>query len=398
VPRRPGPGQASILRARQDVALGGRADGGRYPDAAMTSAGEWIDLLDQWYPPSWAEEWDNSGLQVGDRSWPAERALVALDPTEDVVAEAADRGCGLLVTHHPLLFRPVSRLDVAEPVGRALQAALAARVVLVACHTNADVALPGVSDALASVLDLEVTGVLEETRSGERVKLVTFVPVEATAKVLDAIAGAGGGVIGEYSHCSFRVRGTGTFLPSENADPAVGERGALNEVEEDRLEVVVPKDRLAAAVQAMVDAHPYEEVAYDAYSLAPGGGLGLGRVARPREPITAAELADRCQAKLGSAVRVAGDARRELRTVGVCGGSGASLIPVALRAGVDAYVTGDVKHHDALEGAAQGLAIVDAGHHATEWPFVLHLAARLREAGLGEVLVSDISTDPFATR
>jgi dinuclear metal center YbgI/SA1388 family protein len=364
----------------------------------MTTAGEWMNLLDEWYPPSWAEEWDNSGLQVGDRSWPADRVLIALDPTEEVLTEAADRGCGLLVTHHPLLFRPVSRLDAAQPIGRVLQAALAGRVAVVACHTNADVAMPGVSDALASALDLEVTGVLDHSGAGERAKLVTFVPVEATAKVLDAVSEAGGGVIGEYSHCSFRVRGTGTFLPSENADPAVGDRGALNEVEEDRLEVIVPKDRLAAAVQAMVDAHPYEEVAYDVYSLATGGGLGLGRIARPREPLTAAALADRCRTTLGSAVRVAGDAARDVRSVAVCGGSGASLIPAALRAAVDAYVTGDVKHHDALDAAAQGLALVDAGHHGTEWPFVPHLAARLEEAGMGEVLVSDVSTDPFANR
>lgn len=363
-----------------------------------TSVGGWLELLDGWYPPSWAEEWDNSGLQVGDRSWDADRVLVALDPTADVVHEAAKRGCGLLVTHHPLLFRPLSRLDAAEPLGRAIEAAFSGRVAIVACHTNADVASPGVSDALAGALDLEVTGVLDTTRAGERAKLVTFVPVEATAKVLDAIAGAGGGVIGEYSHCSFRVRGTGTFLPSERADPVVGDRGQLNEVEEDRLEVVVPMDRLGAAIDAMVDSHPYEEVAYDVYPLASGGGLGLGRVARPRERLTATALADRCRELLGSSVRLVGEGNREVRTAAVCGGSGASLIPAAIRAGVDAYVTGDVKHHDALEAAGAGLAVVDAGHHGTEWPFVPHLAGRLGAAGLGEALVSEVSTDPFTAR
>lgn len=365
----------------------------------MTSAGEWIDVLDEWYPPSWAEEWDNCGLQAGDRSWAAERVLVALDPTAEVVAEAADKGCGLLVTHHPLLFRPVSRVDAGDPFGRAVATALSGNVTLVACHTNADVASPGVSDALAEALGLEVTGVLNRTRAGERMKLVTFVPVESTAKVLDAIVTAGGGVIGEYSHCSFRVRGTGTFLPSDRAAPAIGERGTLNEVEEDRLEVVVPNERVGAAIEAMIDAHPYEEVAYDVYPLASGGGLGLGRVARLPEPITATVLAEHCRERLGgSAVRMAGDGRREVRTVAVCGGSGASLIPSAVRAGVDAYVTGDVKHHDALDASAEGLVVVDAGHHGTEWPFVPHLAARLREAALGEVLVSEVSTDPFAKR
>jgi dinuclear metal center YbgI/SA1388 family protein len=364
----------------------------------MTIAGDWLRLLDEWYPPSWAEEWDNSGLQVGDRSWPADRVLVALDPTDDVVAEAADKGCGLLVTHHPLLFRPVSRLDVGERQGKAIAAALGARVTVFSCHTNADVASPGVSDALAEALDLEVTGVLDETAAGERVKLVTFVPAEATAKVLDAIAGARGGVIGEYTHCSFRVRGTGTFLPSDRARPVVGERGELNEVEEDRLEVVVPSESIRGAIEAMVDAHPYEEVAYDVYPLASGGGLGLGRLARPRQGLTATQLADRCRDRLGASVRLAGRQDRGVRTVALCGGSGASLILGAIRAGADAYVTGDVKHHQALDAAAQGLTVLDAGHHATEWPFVGHLAGRLEQAGLGEILVSEISTDPFGAR
>lgn len=364
----------------------------------MAVVSDWLELLDEWYPPAWAEEWDNVGLQVGDRSRRAERALVALDPTAEVVGEAADKGCGLLVAHHPLLFRPLSRLDVDEPVGRTLAAALSGGVAVVACHTNADVASPGVSDALAEALDLEVTGVLDETAAGERVKLVTFVPADATAKVLDAIAGAGGGVIGEYTHCSYRVSGTGTFLPSDRARPAVGERGSLNEVEEDRLEVVVPRDRLRAAALAMVDAHPYEEVAYDVYPLASGGGLGLGRVARPRSPLTASALADVCRERLGGSVRVAGKDDVDVRNVALCGGSGASLIPAALRAGVDAYVTGDVKHHEALDAASDGLTVIDAGHHGTEWPFVPHLAGRLATAGLGEVLVSEVSTDPFSPR
>jgi dinuclear metal center YbgI/SA1388 family protein len=364
----------------------------------MAHAWDWLRLLDEWYPPSTAEEWDNCGLQVGSRSWPADRVLVALDPTVGVVREAAEKECGLLITHHPLLFRPISRLDLEEPNGRAIAEAVTGRVAVVACHTNADVASPGVSDALAEALDLDVTGVLDQTAGGERVKLVTFVPPEATAKVLDAIAGAGGGVIGEYSHCSFRVRGTGTFLPSERARPVVGERGELNQAEEDRLEVVVPADRRREAIEAMVNAHPYEEVAYDVYPLASGGGLGLGRFAIPREPLTAAALAERCGDRLGAPARLAGDPVRHVQSIALCGGSGASLIPVALHARADVYVTGDVKHHQALDAVAAGLTVIDAGHHATEQPFVPHLAARLAGAGVGEVLVSELSTDPFAAR
>lgn len=364
----------------------------------MAHVWDWLRLLDEWYPPRTAEEWDNTGLQLGARSWPADRVLVALDPTVGVVGEAAEKGCGLLITHHPLLFRPMSSLDLEEPSGRAVAAAVSARVGVVACHTNADVASPGVSDALAESLDLEVTGILDRSTAGNRAKLVTFVPAESTAKVLDAIAGAGGGMIGEYSHCSFRVRGTGTFLPSGRAHPAVGERGELNQVEEDRLEVVVPAERVQDAVEAMVNAHPYEEVAYDLYPLAGGGGMGLGRLASPREALTAAELADRCKERLGAPARLAGDGLHHVQNVALCGGSGASLIPAALRARADVYVTGDVKHHQALDGVAAGLTVIDAGHHATELPFVSHLADRLRAAGVGEVVVSELSTDPFAPR
>jgi dinuclear metal center YbgI/SA1388 family protein len=356
---------------------------------------DWLAMLEGFYPRSWAEPWDRVGLQVGDASWPAERVLVALDPTSQVVADARNLGCGLLVTHHPLIFEPLERLTLEDPVARTALEAAEGRVAVAACHTNADVAVPGVSDALAEALGVEVTGVLHATEAGSRVKLVTFVPPEATAKVLDALAGAGAGVIGEYSHCSFRVRGTGTFLPTESAHPAVGERGVLNEAEEDRLEVVVPRERMTAAVQALVDAHPYEEVAYDAYPLGGLSGMGLGRVGRMPQPVAAGELADRCREALGGSVRLAGPSDREVRTVALCSGSGAGFAADALRAGADAYVTGDVKHHQALDAVAAGLTVVDAGHHGTEWPFVAHLAGRLRAEGLGEVLVSEIRTDPF---
>lgn len=359
---------------------------------------DWTALLDRRYPQSWAEPWDRVGLQAGDRSWPAGRVLVALDPTSEVVDEAAERDCGLLVTHHPLVFRSLERMDLADPAAATVARALLARVAVFACHTNADVATPGVSDALAEALDIRVSGVLSPTAAAPRVKLVTFCPPDATAKVLDAIARAGGGVIGEYTHCSFRVRGTGTFLPSERARPVVGERGALNEVEEDRLEVVVPGDRMAHAVEALIDAHPYEEVAYDLYPLTGPGGSGLGRLGT-LEPVTAGALAARCRQRLGSEVRLIGDAGAEVRSVAVSGGSGGSLVREVTSAGVDVYITGDVKHHQALEALAGGVTVIDAGHHGTEWPFVPVLARALGDGGpSGDVLISDVDTDPFRPR
>jgi dinuclear metal center YbgI/SA1388 family protein len=359
---------------------------------------DWTRILDGFFPPSLAEEWDNVGLQVGDPAWPADRVLVALDPSLPAVREAAARGCGLLITHHPLLFRPIESVDLSEPVGRTVAESLSSRVAVVACHTNADAAQPGVTDALAEALGLRVTGVLRPTEGEDRVKLVTFVPADATAKVLDAVAGAGAGVIGEYTHCSFRVRGTGTFLPSERAHPVVGERGALNEVDEDRLEVVVPRDRLGGVVTAMVEAHPYEEVAYDVYPLIGPSGPGPGRLAQPMGELTAGELADLCRERLGTAVRTAGDLGRSVRMVALCGGAGGTFIPDALRAGADAYVTGDLKHHQALDAVAAGLTLIDAGHHGTEWPFVRTLAEVLATSMLdASVSVSESATDPFGS-
>jgi dinuclear metal center YbgI/SA1388 family protein len=359
--------------------------------------GDWMKIVDGLFPPALAEEWDNVGLQVGDASWPAGRALVALDPSAGVVREAADLGCGLLVTHHPLLFRPMARLDTSEPVGAVVAEALSARVAMVACHTNADAARPGVTEALAERLGLRVTGVLRPGGANRDVKLVTFVPVEATGKVLEAVAMAGAGEIGEYTHCSFRVRGTGTFLPSKRANPTVGDRGALNEVEEDRLEVVLPRDRLAGAITSMITAHPYEEVAYDVYPLVGAGDPGPGRLAEPDREVTVAELTERCRARLGPGVRTAGDLDRPAGTVALCGGAGAFLIPDALQAGADVLVTGDVKHHQALDAVAAGLSVIDAGHHGTEWPFVAALADVLGNAVPGsQVTVAEAQTDPFA--
>lgn len=357
---------------------------------------EWIGFLDRLYPPSWAEEWDNPGLQVGDPSATVRRVLVALDPTLDVIREGAAKGAELLVTHHPLLFGPITTLDLGEAVPGAVAEAVSTGVAVVACHTNADVASPGVSDILARAIGLEGVRPLVATGARWKLKLVTFVPTEATPKVLEALAGAGAGVIGEYESCSFRVRGTGTFRPGVAASPAVGEGGELNEVEEDRLEIVLPRDRLPAAIEAVIAAHPYEEVAYDVYPLEGAGGVGLGRVGELAEEATARDLVARCERALGVSVRLAGDAGLRVRRVAVCGGSGGSLVPEAVRSGAEAFVTGDLKHHHALAAAEAGIVALDAGHHGTEWPFVLHLAERLSlEGPPGEVLVAETSTDPF---
>jgi putative NIF3 family GTP cyclohydrolase 1 type 2 len=210
---------------------------------------DWTALVEACYPERDAAGWDAPGLQVGDPEDPVSTVLVALDVTEAVLAEATDVGADLVLAHHPLLFRPLERLTPATASGRLALRAARERVGVLAAHTNVDAAVPGTSEPIVELLDLTDVRPLDPLApGGGDVKLVTFVPHEDTSRVLAALSAAGAGVIGEYDHCSFRVEGTGTFRPSPAAHPHLGERGAINVVAEHRLEVVVPRDRLDAAV------------------------------------------------------------------------------------------------------------------------------------------------------
>lgn len=364
---------------------------------SASTVGECLSLLDSWYPPGWAESWDNPGLQAGDPRGEVSKILLALDPTIEVIREAADQGAELLVTHHPLIFGTgVLSVDASNAWGEALSTAIKSGVSIIACHTNADVAIGGVSDVLAGRLGLAVSGPLEPTGAGGRAKLVTFVPTTKTHEVIEILAKHGAGTIGEYEVCSFRVAGVGTFRPSHAAKPRRGKKLVVNEEDEDRVEMVVPTERLAGVIEALIEAHPYEEVAYDVYELSGPTGLGLGRVGELKDQTTAGDFALWCDEALGSVGRFAGDPRRSVRRVALCGGSGASLREQAARAGADVFVTADVKHHEALDAIASGLAVIDAGHFATEWPWVEHLAELLRAESLGaDIGVSRIRTDPF---
>ncbi len=370
----------------------------------MDTVSDWIDLVHGSYPPTDAADWDRVGLQVGDPSWEVERVLVALDVTSEVVAEAADGPLTLVLAHHPLLFQPLERLTPETAAGRIALAAAGARVAVLAAHTNLDVAVDGAgtSDPVADLLDLDGAVPLRpDHREADEVKLVTFVPASHVDAVLDALAAAGAGVIGDYVRCSFRVGGTGTFRPGAGTDPYAGSVGEDNEEAEDRLEIVVPRHRLAAAVRALVAAHPYEEVAYDVHPLVRGGTVGLGRLGRLPRPTRLGELADRIRAELPAPhLRAAGDPQREVERVAVVGGAGASLIAAARGAGADVLVTGDLKHHEVLDALELGLALIDAGHHATEAAAMPAWIERLRGAagdrGLAaEVVASAVGTTPW---
>lgn len=364
----------------------------------------WVDLVDDLYPPQHAADWDTVGLQVGDPVWGVQRVLVALDVTVPVVEEAAEQTHTMVVAHHPLLFRPLERLTPGTASGVIALAAARAQVAVLAAHTNLDVATDGAgtSDPLVRLLGLDEVEALEHQPQEGRLKLVTFVPADHTGAVLNALSAAGAGVVGDYERCSFRVAGTGTFRPRPGTTPYSGAVGSDNEEDEDRLEIVVDRGMADRALEALVDAHPYEEVAYDLYPLAGGNRPGLGRVGLLPEPLTLRALAARIRDGLPAPhLRFAGTPDRTVRRVAVCGGAGDSLLDAAIATGADVYVTGDLRHHPVQDALTLGLAVIDAGHHATEVAAMPSWADRLRSAaaqrGLqAQVVLSQAATAPWS--
>jgi dinuclear metal center YbgI/SA1388 family protein len=368
----------------------------------MTTLGEVVDLLHEWYPPATADSWDAVGLVYGDPGRSVKKVMFAVDPTVEVAREAADWGAGLLVVHHPLFLTAVHGFAATTAKGRTLSVLAEAGCGLLTAHTNADQAVSGVSESLARALGLEELAPIVPASVEPRDKIVVFAPRDAAAPVRAALAEAGAGRIGDYDHCTFTGSGEGRFRPLEGADPTIGTIGDISVVEEERIEAVLPRSRRDAVLDALRVAHPYEEPAYDVIPLADLGSTvrGTGRIGTV-EPTTLGEFAATVAAALpGTAhgVRVAGDPDRAVRTVAVCGGSGDFLLDRLAKGDVDVYVTSDLRHHRAAEFLEQGgPALVDVAHWAAEWTWLPVVAARLTEA-LGdnvETRVSTIRTDPW---
>jgi dinuclear metal center YbgI/SA1388 family protein len=337
-------------------------------------------------PPALAEAWDNCGLQVGDLAAEASRVLVALTPLPEVFEEAEETGADFLLFHHPLIFTPLKSIDTASYPGDLLARAIRKGLAVYAAHTSYDAALEGVSAALAETLGLRGPLRVVSPRGALR-KLVVFVPEENVDGVAQALARAGAGVIGDYTECTFRTRGTGTFRGGEAANPYLGEKGWLERVEEVRIETVVPAHAVRRAVDAATTAHPYEEVALDVYPVEGSPeGCGYGRIGTLPEPLTSEELRQHVSDALGFSARLVADQGRRIEHLAVLGGSGGSFIPEVGASGAHAYVTGDIDYHDALLAESLGLTLIDAGHAATELPSLQPLATRL--AGLVDVPVA----------
>jgi len=359
-----------------------------------------ISVLEELAPLELAQDGDGVGLQVGDPAQPVGKVFLSLDLTPAVLAEASEAGADMLVVHHTPFFKNLPNLRTDEPHGRLIAEIIKKGMALYTAHTNLDAAWGGVSDVLAARLGLLEPAVLAAGWKQRLYKLVVFVPHDHLEQVGSAVCQAGAGWIGNYSDCTFRVRGTGTFRPLEGTNPYIGRRGKLEEVEETRLETIVPEENLRQVVEAMINAHPYEEVAYDLYLLAnEGKTAGMGRVGRLPQPMTLASFAAKVKEALGvETVRCCGPSRKTIEKVAVCGGRGVSYMRQAILAGAQVLLTADVKYHEAQEALAYELALVDAGHYATENLVIQALAAAMRKRLDPEgviIMTSQICTDPF---
>ncbi|WP_372637707.1 Nif3-like dinuclear metal center hexameric protein [Cohnella sp.] len=371
----------------------------------MFARGETIvQLMEQLAPKHYAVPDDKIGLQVGTAAKEVKRVLVTLDVTPEVVREAAGLGAELIIAHHAVIYRPLAHLRTDTPAGALAAELLRSDIAVYISHTNLDTAEGGINDLMADALELNGRDVLEEVHTDQLYKLVVFVPESHHEQVRSAIFAAGGGWIGNYSHCSFNIEGTGTFVAREGTDPFIGKKGQLTEAKEIRLETVVPMSVRKKVVSAMLKAHPYEEVAYDLYRVdLKGRSFGLGRVGKLAVSETLDQFAERVKRALDVPfVRVVGDVAKPIRKVAVLGGSGARYIRHAIFAGADVLVTGDIDFHSAQDALAAGIAIVDPGHHAEKImkPSVAKwLSDRLKEKGWAtEVIASQVDTEPFRLR
>jgi len=373
----------------------------------MPALGDVVALLERWYPPERAEDWDAVGLVCGDPEDDVRRILLAVDPVLAVADEAVATGAQLVITHHPLFLRGVHGVAATTPKGRVVHRLVTHGCGLLAAHTNADAPAGGVSESMAFALGLrDVIPLLAEPLQ-EHDKLVVFAPVADAERIREAITGAGAGSIGDYDSATFTGVGQGRFRPLPGADPAIGAVGHLETVEEVRIEAVLERRLRNQVVTEMLRAHPYEEPAYDVIPLASvdDATRGSGRIGQLAEPMTLASFAAQVAQSLpetAHGVRVAGDPDAFVETVAVCGGSGDFLLDRARSAGANVYVTSDLRHHPAseLREHPDGPALVDVAHWAAEWTWLPVLRDRL-VAALDDTVavhVSTTNTDPWTFR
>ncbi|GGE47029.1 GTP cyclohydrolase 1 type 2 [Pullulanibacillus camelliae] len=360
-----------------------------------------IQAFEQWIPKSLAFDGDKIGLQIGTLNKPIKKVMVTLDVLENVVDEAIENEVDLIFAHHAVIFRPLKTMRTDEGQSKIVAKCIKHDIAVYVAHTNLDNAEGGMNDWLASALQLKEVEILVPQQSETLYKLAAYVPETHAVALRQALGQAGAGALGEYSHCTFNSQGEGTFMPSNTAQPFIGEAGRLERVKETKIETVVPERLLNKVTRAMLQAHPYEEVAYDIYALKNEGKVyGLGRIGYLEEELSLKAFAEQVKGIFDlDGIRVVGDLQRKIKKVAVLGGDGNSFYKQAVFKGADVLVTGDVYYHTGHDALLDGLSLVDAGHHIE----------KVMKKGVGdffktfltqqrydtEVLLSKVNTNPF---
>lgn len=354
-----------------------------------------VHVMQHIAPTKLAESWDNVGLLVGDLAAALSGLMLCIDYTPQVAREAEKAGCNGIIAYHPAIFHPLKRVHPESIIFDAIRRG----VSIYSPHTALDVAEGGTNDMLADAVGLIQRRPLRPlTATSNQYKLISFMPEQVVESISDALFKAGAGRIGNYSQCSFRSPGMGTFFGDSSTHPAVGKAKQLQTVEEVRLEVIVNSDDLAHVVATLRNIHPYEEPAFDLIPLtAAPSGLGMGRVGT-MPPVPCIEVLDRIKQSLGTShLLVAGRVDRDVSSAAVCAGACGEMLNDALAHNAQLYLTGEMRHHDALRAAQEGMTVVCALHSISERAVLKRVKQRL-EADLPDVpvLLSQADHDPFS--
>ncbi|MCX6256622.1 MAG: Nif3-like dinuclear metal center hexameric protein [Bacteroidia bacterium] len=327
---------------------------------------EIISVIEEFAPLSFQESYDNSGLIIGNVNDEIKGALLSIDITEEIIDEAIRKNCNLVISHHPLIFHGIKKLTGDDYTGRSVIKAVKSNIAVYAAHTNIDSVIGGVSHSMCEKLGMINCRILS-AKKGELIKLVTFVPISHADEVRNAIFAAGAGNIGNYSSCSFNSEGTGSFKASELANPFTGNIDELHFEKEIRLETIIPVHLVEKVLKALIDSHPYEEVAYDVYPLTNQYDLvGLGMIGEFNEEMTETDfLAQLKNVFKTGIVRHTKLLNKKIKKVAVCGGSGVFLLKKAIQSGVDVFVTADVKYHEFFDADGR-ILLADIGHYESE--------------------------------
>ncbi len=359
-----------------------------------------IEQLESIAPKTYAMEWDRVGLQIGSKSKEVQRIMVTLEVNEGVVREAVEKDVDLIISHHPLIFKPLENIDFEEPKGAMIQKIIQQDIQIYVTHTNMDVAPEGLNQYIAEKIGLREIELLASSDLKPYYKFTVYVPKTHREKIIDAIHSGGGGHIGSYSHCTFGTSGIGTFKPGTGSNPFLGKKDALEMVEEYKVETIVERKDIPRLIKEVQLAHPYEEVAYDLYPLEiPLKNVGLGRFGKLSNTLGLEEFIRHLKKILQlKEVRFVGDLQRDITNVAILNGSGGDFVEQARRVGADCYITGDLKYHEAQDASVGEMAILDIGHYESEIIFREFIKNKLQDRFEDlEIHLAENLNNPFKT-